>query len=248
MKKVLAILVVLALCVPAMAATVDIAIDGDEATITVTAAANIVGLALDIDIADGDVTSATVDTATFNIFMDAAHDLEATTGYNYGDGTAIANQDIVGELALPAQNIAISVGALNGAATPGADGSAVVVITVVADGASITVSENNLRGGIILADGTGEDIDGGSVSADFEGGEVVCVGDITEDYLSGTALINGLDLSALVVYLTPHAPGYAVSPIPAGDEKYDVSGDGTTINGLDLTPHAPGYATSDCIN
>ncbi len=121
---------------------------------------------------------------------------------------------------------------------------------------TISVQENALRGGIILADGTGEDITNGVagvVTGTITGCGGGCLGDITEDYLTGPALINGLDLSALVVYLTPYAPGYSVTPIPAGDEKYNLNGD-TTINGLDLsalivhlTSYAPGYATSNCM-
>jgi len=167
MKKALVILVVLALCVPAMAATVTITdnLDG-TGTITVDAVGgNIVGLGLDIDVTvGGNITAAVVDTATFNIHMDAAHDMEEGTpgSYGYGDGTPIANQDAVGEAAVSA-NFAVSVGALNGESTAGATGSASVSITVTVDGdTTIEVSENALRNGIVLTDGTGEDITNGT--------------------------------------------------------------------------------------
>jgi len=168
MKKALVILVVLGLCVPAMAATVSIVDNGDTTgTITVTAegAENIVGLALDIDVTSGgDITGAVVDTATFNIHMDAAHDMEEGVpgSYNYGDGTAIANQDAVGEASVSG-SFAISVGALNGETTAGATGSASVSITVTFDGHTcFEIKENALRGGIILTDGTGENITNGT--------------------------------------------------------------------------------------
>ncbi len=112
---------VLALCVPAMAATVTIADNGDGTviiTVVAEGAVNIVGLALDIDVVSGgNITATTVDTATFNIYMDAAHDEEGVggDGYTYGEGTAIANQSAVGEVAI-SNNFAVSTGALNGEA------------------------------------------------------------------------------------------------------------------------------------
>ena len=181
MKKILVSLLVLALCAPAMAATVGIVSNGDgTGTITVTAAAavNIVGLGLNIDVqSGGNITAATVDTGTFDIFPDAAHDLEVAVpgSYTYGAGTPIAIKDGVGEAAI-SNNFAISVGALNGADIAGATGSATVVITVTVDAdTTICVEENAIRGGIVLTDGTGEDIDGTTVCALISGGSA-CVG------------------------------------------------------------------------
>ncbi len=82
-----------------------------------------------------------------------------------------------------------------------------------------------------------------------------CKGDITVDI---PPLINGLDLSAMVGYLTPFAPLYSVTPVPPGDEKYDINVPGPVgdniINGLDLsalvghlTPFAPLYSTTNCM-
>lgn len=261
MKKILVSLLILVLCAPAMAATVDIADNYDgTAAITVTAegSANIVGLALDIEVAGlGNVTAAVVSTATFNIFPDAAYILETdeispgvpddSTNYAYGDGTCIAQIDAAGEVGI-SNYFCVSVGALNGESTAGATGSASVEIVVTVDGyTTIWVSENALRGGIILADGTGEDITngvGGVVTSDIGGHSHN--GDFNED-----GFIDARDLSALVYYLTPYAPGYSVSPVPAGDEKYDMNCD-NIINALDLsalvaflTPYAPGYATTN---
>lgn len=189
MKKILASLLVLALCAPAMAATVGIVNNADgTATITVAAEGvdNIVGLGLNIDVTGGNATAATVDTATFNIFPDAAHDLEVALAgsYGYGDGTPTANQDAVGELDISggSQHFAISVGALNGIATAGATGSASVQITVMVDADSnICVSENALRGGIVLTTGVGEDITNGTAGVVCEdvtiGGTPECVKD-----------------------------------------------------------------------
>ena len=167
MKKILVSLLVLALCAPAMAATVGAVTSPGQAVITVTAengVFNIVGMGLDVDIVSGTVDGCTVDTATFNIFPDAAHDLEIATpgSYTYGAGTPIALQDGPGETTTAA-SFAVSVGALNGAAIPGATGSASVQLTITAAaGATVDISENALRGGIVLTDGNGEDITSGT--------------------------------------------------------------------------------------
>ncbi len=271
MKKALVILVVLALCVPAMAATVVITDNADgTATVEIDATAdgqNIVGLALEIDVTvGGDITAAALVQASiddgFNIYMDAAYTQEQGGDYVYGTGTPIADKAVVGEVAI-SNNFAVSAGALNGEAVPGADGALIVNITVTVDGdTTITVQENGLRGGIVLADGSGADITNG-IAGVVTGTITVpppvgCKGDITEDYLTGPALVNGLDLSAMVGYLTPFAPLYSITPVPPGDEKYDINIPGPVgdniINGLDLsalvghlTPFAPLYSTTNCI-
>lgn len=176
MKKILVSLLVLALCAPAMAATVTIT-DNEDGTATITVAKegadNIVGLALNIDVTGGNVTDANVATATFDIFPDAAYTLESTTpgSYGYGDGTPIADQDAAGEVGI-SNSFAISVGALNGEFVAGANGAASVDILVTVDAdANICVEENAIRGGIVLTTGAGEDITNGTAG-------VVC-GDVT---------------------------------------------------------------------
>ena len=166
MKKVILTLLVLALAIPAMAATVTITDHADgTGTITVTAegSANIVGLALDIDVtAGGNITGTVVNTATFNIFMDAAYTEVNGDGYTYGEGTAIASQTAAGQVAI-SNSFAVSAAALNGENTAGATGSASVTITVTVDAdTTISVKANDPRGGIILTDGTGEAISSGT--------------------------------------------------------------------------------------
>ncbi|MHC5120835.1 MAG: hypothetical protein ACYSO7_04890 [Planctomycetota bacterium] len=167
MKKILVTLLVLALCTPAMAATVTITDNANgTGTVTVTAAGavNIVGLALDVDAtAGGNITAATSDTATFNIYPDAAYTQELGAGYVYGTGTPIAAQAAVaGEVAI-SNSFALSVGALNGDSTAGATGSASVSFTItVDDNTTIEIKENAARGGIVLTDGSGEDITNGT--------------------------------------------------------------------------------------
>ncbi len=177
MKKILVSLLVLALCTPAMAASVTINDNGDgTGTIVVDAGEPnaIVGLALNINATGGNITLCEIDgtaNPTFNIYPDAAHDLEEAEegSYTYGAGTPIADQEAAGEVAV-SNSFAISVGALNGEETPGADGASTVTINIEVDAnTNICVEENALRGGIVLAgEGGGVDING----------EIVC-GDIT---------------------------------------------------------------------
>ncbi|MHC4834781.1 MAG: hypothetical protein ACYTCN_02350, partial [Planctomycetota bacterium] len=156
MKKILASLLVLALCAPAMAATITLEdIGGGQATITVATEgeeANIVGLGLDVVVTGGEVTVVSVDTANFNIFPDYAYFLETDTdpnGYEYGEGHPVAAMEEAGVLELPQSSFALSLGNLNGIDTPGADGAAEVVITVDWDGDLLEVCENATRGGIV---------------------------------------------------------------------------------------------------
>ena len=199
MKKILVSLLVLALCAPAMAATiniVDVAPLNDgivHVIVTAEGAENIVGLGLDIDFTPtttGAVTAAEINAAanpTFNIYPDAAHDLEVVTqgSYGYGDGTPIANQLGVGEAAV-SNSFAISVGALNGEATAGATGNASVVITVTVDGdGELCVKENALRGGIVLTTAEGEDITNGTAGV-FCASIIVVGGGTCRDLLTAT--------------------------------------------------------------
>ena len=257
MKKILVSLLVLALCTPAMAATVTINDNGDgTGTIVVDAGEPnaIVGLALNINATGGNITAVSIDgtaNPTFNIYPDAAHDLEEAEegSYTYGAGTPIADQEAAGEVAV-SNNFAISVGSLNGEETPGADGASTVTINIEVDAdTNICVEENALRGGIVLAGGDGVDIDGEIVCDDITAS---CKGDINNGGV-GDGKVSALDISELIVYLTPYAPLYEVTPIPSGDEYLNLNGD-TKISALDisalivyLTPYAPLYETTICM-
>ncbi|MHC5185142.1 MAG: hypothetical protein ACYSPI_12855 [Planctomycetota bacterium] len=160
--------VLLFVCAHVMAATVTMTDNGDgTVTVAVTAdgAVNIVALALDIDVTDGgNVTDVSIDTPCFNIFPDSAfsQELWVPGSYVYGSGTPIADTSAPGEIALAA-SFTLCAGCLNGAATPGADGAASVQFTLMLDApATVCVSENALRGGIVSTDGTGEDITNGT--------------------------------------------------------------------------------------
>jgi len=159
MKKILASLLVLALCAPAMAATITLTnLGGGQAKITVAAEAgeaNIVGLGLDVDVTGGSVSAVDIPglvTQKFNIFPDAGYTLGA--GYTYGAGSPVAGKTAAGQISLPQSSFALSLANLNGAATAGADGAASVEIILTLTGTQLDVCENATRGGIVAVDGT----------------------------------------------------------------------------------------------
>ena len=176
MKKILVSLMVLALCVPAMAATVTVNDDTDgTGSIVVTASSDaIVGLGLDIAVSGANITAISIDPATFEIYPDAAQ--AAGAGYTYGAGSPIALIGSAGVDTLPSASFCISAGMLNGAATAGADGAVTVTIDVATDltagsSCTVTVTENALRGGIVLTTGAN---DAGSGSGTISSVSTVC--------------------------------------------------------------------------
>jgi hypothetical protein len=158
MKRILTSLLVLAMCAPAMAATVAFVNNGNgTGTFTITATEFMVGLGLDVDATGGNVTAVAVP-AAFNIYPDAAYTLELGAGYTYGAGTPVCAKLVPGQIALPQSSFALCFANLNGATTPGANGAQVVAITftVSASGTQVCIAENDTRGGVI---GTlGEDV------------------------------------------------------------------------------------------
>ena len=147
MKKILVSLMVLALCVPAMAA-VTITDTGDtdtgEATIQLSATEGIVGIGLKVD---GDVVTGFAVDSFFDVFIDSAY----TAGSGYGT-VPTALQSGPGELALPSGSFSISVGGLDddgiGAGTEEAPLVALITLTGT-PGESVEITEDTLRGGIV---------------------------------------------------------------------------------------------------
>jgi hypothetical protein len=180
MRKVLVSLLVLALCAPAMAVTVDVATDG---TITLDSTEDgkpMVGVSLDITYTGaltGKVTAVTVDTANFNIYVDAAYSQELGGDYVYGTGEPVCDIVDPGQTALPATQLpfAVCFANLNGETTAGADGATVVQLTLTVDAdCEVAISENAARSGIVATDGTGLDISG-QTGALITGGPGECV-------------------------------------------------------------------------
>ena len=143
---------VLALCVPAMAASVTVSDGGNtnygEVDVVLTADAGIVGIGLKVD---GDVITGFAVDSFFDVFIDSAY----TTGSGYGT-VPTALQSGPGELALPSGSFSISVGGLDddgiGAGTEEAPLTVTITLTGI-PGESVTITEDTLRGGIVGYDG-----------------------------------------------------------------------------------------------
>ena len=239
MKKLMTILLVLAITAPLFAADVDFAAkDNQDGTCTVTYTVNagaISAMALNID-ADVPLGCVGID-PYFDVFMDSAYmDPE---NYNIGDGTPIAGQDTVGEIELPLDSFCISAGHLQGIAL--AD-----EFTICADQDAMgTIGENALRGGVVNTDGqkmtTNLPIDFTITMQD------VCFGDVNND-----GKISAGDLAAITAFLSPTYaetdPPYTADPIPAGNEAMDANQDGR-ISAADLAFIvaflSPTYADTD---
>jgi hypothetical protein len=238
MKKILATVVILALCAPAMAAVTVVIADNpadDTGTITVSSdAGNIVGLGLDIEVTGGNITDVSIEPSTFEIYPDTAQELGESYGYgDYGDNGPIAEQLEAGSKALPASSFAISVGMLNGEEIAGAAGAASVVITVTVDAnVNVCVSENALRGGIVLTTGAGDDITGDEVCDDITTGALPYCGTGTEtqDFKDQWDWVTSLMGAEPTIWCTPRQCfGDANNQLEGKQNFYALSGDLTVL-------------------
>lgn len=160
MKKLLASLLVLAMCAPAMALTFSTSVDGDELTISYNLAAGegLRGLALTItQVGAGDAAVTDVDAGAFNTFMDYAY----TAGDQYtidpDNQHPVALIDGPGVATLPAAaagGFSLSMGYLdeNGVEPKGeaitTSGSIVVTFEGSVD-TEVAVALDTLRGGAV---------------------------------------------------------------------------------------------------
>ena len=132
----------------AVVITTDLSVLG-QATLTWDSSGDGEGVvAMGINVDSPAVIDAVAVDSFFDVFMDAAHDEEAGDGYVYGEGTPIADQTAAGEVALSA-NFAISMGILGDPTPIAAQTSGMIVLTCAAGAVDVTISENDLRGGIV---------------------------------------------------------------------------------------------------
>ncbi|MBN2210973.1 MAG: hypothetical protein JW709_06215, partial [Sedimentisphaerales bacterium] len=164
MKKFLAILVVLALAVPAMAQD-NITISFDNTTagqLTIswdaTGATNggPVGFALAVVCSAGQIDDVEFPVDSFfDVYIDLAYDMETATpgSYTYGAGTAadaVADPAGPGVIALPATDFVLSFAGLGGTSAPPTDPPLTGSITITSDaGATVDVDVDTLRGGVV---------------------------------------------------------------------------------------------------
>ena len=154
MKKILVSLMVLALCVPAMAAvtaTSDNSVAGEVTVYLTSDSDGIVGVALTVDTA-GSATGVVVAESFFDVFVDSA--FTAGAGYVYQTGIPTATQGAAGELDISggSASFSISVAGLDddgiGAGTDEAPTTCTITITGTA-GATVDIDIDALRGGVV---------------------------------------------------------------------------------------------------
>lgn len=226
MKKLLVMLVVMAIAAPVFAADVDFAaVDNENGTCTITYTVNagtIRGMALNVD-ADAAIDAVAVD-SFFDVFMDAAYMDPAN--YALGDGTPVAAQDAAGEVALSA-NFCLSMGNLEGVATTN------TIVLTKAGGATGSIDINPLRGGVVNTDGAAMTT---NLPIDFviTDGGCPCKGDIADSTSIGApdGQVDTGDLLAMVGRLSAVGLPYVIAPIPADLECVNVS-DATSIGAPD---------------
>jgi len=162
MKKALFVLLALLIAGPAMAVpgtftfgTPDTTSVSGQVTIPWTATAGVVGMSMKVNVTGGTASSVTVTPAAwFNVFMDSAFTIGET--YTIGQGMSTASQTAPGQLALPSAAFSICVAGLDddgvGTGTEEAPltGSIVIVGT---PSATIAITQDTLRGGIVGYDG-----------------------------------------------------------------------------------------------
>ncbi len=220
------VLLVALMAVPAFAMTA--VVDDTAKTLTLDSTAdgvNIVALGLTVDSDSGTIDSVAISPSTFNIYMDSA--FTAGNSYTYGAGIPTAMIDQAGELALPADDFAISAGMLNGEEDAGADGAAVVTITFTGDAAG-TISLNAIRGGVVATDGTALAMD--PVAFDFAG--AACGGDF-----DASGNVTATDITLLVNYWLANKAGFgSVAPLGAAGyvEGMDIDSSGG-VTATDIT-------------
>jgi len=231
MKKILASLLVLALCAPAMA---DVAItavangSAVEISIAVSGGAVVRGLALTLDAGAGmtvDPSSASAVNADFNAYIDY-YQANGVTELPGGSAHPLATVGAPGPLTGAVEDAVLCLGVLDQTGAQkgyGSDGDASGPLATIAYTGSgdVCLSEDMFRGGIV-----GDNL--GTVSVQVECvtvGAAECKGDG-----NGDGAINGADVPGLIATfnLILGQPGY--------DGVYDFNGD-DAVNGADI----PGF-------
>jgi hypothetical protein len=255
MKKILASLLVLALCAPAMADVAITAIaDGQDVDISIAVSGGAVvrGLALTLDAGAGmtvDPSSASAVNADFNAYIDY-YQANGVTELPGGSAHPLATVGAPGPLTAAVEDAVLCLGVLDQTGAQkgyGSDGDAsglLATITYTGSG-DVCLSEDMFRGGIV-----GDNLGTVSVQVDCVSvggtGCATCLGDVTGDNV--VDLFNDL----LNIALALDANGYAdISPVPAELICADTDGNDvldlfTDLLNIALALDANGYADIPC--
>ena len=237
MKKLLTLVLVLAVASMASAATFTV-VDNEDGTVDINYVGEIVGMGLDIDTTGGLQIASVSLPAFFDVYMDYAYVAEGA--YVYGEGTPYATQGAAGVATMPSSSFCISAGGLEDDEFDEAPTSGTITLTIenyasLAEGTyTIVVSENSLRGGVVGFDGamTTDLETTGSVDIVIAGSEdPVCVGDI-----DGNGAANVQDIANLITYLNTYGVGPAkvvADTSPNYNPAADIDGNGA-VNVQDI--------------
>lgn len=178
MKKVLALLIVCALVAPAFAGEVTLSsVDNEDGTATVSmtvVSGDPVGIGLDVTTTSGELDDVVMAVDSFfDIFVDAAYDMETAAAGSYTYGAGVGPVCLVGgpgSTTVAAANAAVTpfalcVGGLGGAANPltaGPTTGDTVELFVFSASVDTTaeVTLNVIRGGIVDKDATAMTVNG----------------------------------------------------------------------------------------
>jgi len=245
MKKLLSLLLVCALSAPLFAGAVTLtAVDNQDGTCTINMEitdGSVVGIALDVAVnAGADLTAVAVD-SFFDIFIDAAYDMETATpgSYAYGAGQPVCLVDGPGATDIAtamagSRTFAVCAGGLGGASLPLAAAPAapttVALLTLTGDdGAAGTIDLNAIRGGIVCADATAATVTGVPLAWTITAGTTDCwdcAGQALGDS-SGDGAVNFIDLGQM------KAAFFTSTGAPLYNKCADFNRDGS-VNFIDL--------------
>jgi hypothetical protein len=242
MKKLIAILAVLALTAPCLASSVDLTLEADGTTVTIgyeNAQGSVpVGVSLLVTVdgnayvnASGDVNEGGDD--MHEVYIDWAYSNTTASLDANGEDTSGAAHPLAivngpGAFTLGSggidENFALCMGELAG--TPGASGTLAVINFTVADGDAnicLSLTDDANRGGIIDADGNAMTVNLPTPACvELGGGTPPCIGDV-----DGDGYVYTTDIGALVTLLETKGLPYLILPgDPLWKDEADVDDDG----------------------
>lgn len=238
MKK-LALLLVLAMAMPAMAAVTFTAEDAGDGVLRISYTGDqaVRGVALKITLDNGTIDLAGEATVnpSFNTFIDYAY--SNPMNFNIGDGHPFAKVGEPGALTEETAEFVVSMGVLDedGDETLGEAGptsaTPLIEIPLKGDGEiNVTICADTLRGpesGVVGDAAIASNLEAACIAAVVVPGPSLCGGDANQD-----GRVTNADISALVSYFLNNRNFLGVAPINAAGytTEMDTTGDGSITN------------------
>ena len=249
MKKLVLVLAVLLVSLPAMAAvTIDVnCLAGDGVyTVSYVTDANLPrAFALDIEVDAGTIDAVGSLSADYDIYPGSIVIIDGDVN---DPGSAVCDNSYPDTLdGLGTAGVTIEMGSLYADGDPAPATSGILFTFTVSDSdANVAVTENGIRGGLVMEDPE-EPIVPTIVVTKCDTEPPICMGDI-----NGDDWVSPDDVGALVVYLTPYAAQYYWVAVTPATEAYDINGDdwvspddvGALV--VFLTPYSAQYYWVQC--